>query len=47
MENIYDKIEEAQKKVLTLKIFMEDNTNKIVDIENIPKLIQELSQNIV
>ena len=47
MENISDKIKEAQKKVLTLKIFMENNTNKMVDIENIPKLIQELSQNIV
>ena len=47
METISDKIKEAQKKVLKFKIFMENNINKMVDIENIPKLIQELSQNIV
>ena len=45
VRHISVKIEKLQKNVLKLKIFMENNTDKKVHIENISKLFKLLNRN--
>ena len=44
--NITDKIEETYRKTLKLKIIMSNNAHKMVDLQNITKLIKRDITNI-